>query len=197
MGRKPLPAAARKQQLNVALDQNTRRLLESIAEDSQRSVADEIRQRVERTLLQDSLLRGRGRDAEAVIRNYLERMLREEEQYGQATLELGWDIMELAHDVRFSDQVGWSMHSMVHAALVEAVTTWLNAIKPSPDEDDKSVTEQMKQQDYNPQTLGRTVAQLRIRNRGFGSHQERQAQSRYYRMRDEQRDEGKRSPKKR
>ena len=199
MGRKPLPAAARKQQLNVALDKDTRQHLESSAKLSQRSVADEIRQRIERTLLQDALVRSSrtGEDVETVIRHGLERMVREEELYGRATRELGWDIMELAHDVRFSDTIGWLDHSAVHAALVEAINTWLNAIKPSPDEDDKGVTEQMKQQDYNPQSLGRTIAQLRIRDRGLGTHQERQAHSRYFRMRDEQRDEDKRGPKKR
>jgi hypothetical protein len=197
MGRKPLPAAARKRQLNVALDKDTRQHLELSAKDSQRSVADEIRQRIERTLLQDALVRlvadKREQDIESLIRLCLERMVREEERYGEATRELGWDVMEFAHEVRFSNNVGWLDHSRVHAALVEAINTWLNALKPSPEDDDKEITEMMEKTDYNPQALGRTIAQLRIRNTGIAFPAYRQGRLTYYKMRDED----KRGPKKR
>jgi len=189
MGRKPLPAAVRKRQLNVALDGGTRGLLEESAKLSQISVADEIRHRLERTFEQDKLVREmalkKGQSVEDLILDRLKQMLRQEENFGLGTIELGQAVMELAHDVRFSDTVGWVDHSKVYAALVEAIDTWLNAIKPSSEDDDKEVTELMEKEDYNAQATGKTIAQLRLRNRGFGSPQARQKRLQSYKVFDE------------
>lgn len=166
MGRKPLPAP--KKQLNIAFDQNTRRILESEAQRRNRSIADEIRQRIERTIAQDAQAKDIAaqyeEDVEDVIQGWITRMAGIDEYYGQRTSELGWDAMWLAHAVRFSDDVRWFNDTRVYAALLETLQIWLDAIKPLPEDDDSDVTRQMKEREYDPKTLGRTIAMLHLRD---------------------------------
>ncbi|HEY2230551.1 MAG TPA: hypothetical protein VGI22_22980 [Xanthobacteraceae bacterium] len=173
MGRKPLPAEARKRQLNVALDEGVRRHLEIAALDQGRSLTDEVRSRLQRTVQQDvyvlhytgETIKPDLRELEDEIIKLLQRERIDGLQFDEPTRRLASDIKELARDVSFSKEAGWHQHSLVHAALVVAINTWLNAVKPLPALDDASVTEQMEQRDYDPQSIGKTIAHLHLRRR--------------------------------
>jgi hypothetical protein len=162
-------------QIGVALDDDLRERLDQVAKAQGRSVADEVRSRLERTLRQDNYLRleklGASEIAEAVRRFEAEiiRLLKIEREnerlFDEPTQELARDIMNLARDVGFSANANWHQHSLVHAALAEAINAWLDGRKPSPNEDDKDITEQMKQRNYDPKSFGKTVAHLCLRRK--------------------------------
>jgi hypothetical protein len=94
----------RKRQLGVALDDQVRALLENLASKSDRSIADEIRNRIERTIDQDV--------------------------FDPATRKLGLAIMELAHGIQENSGCRWYEQPKAHEALAEGVTTLIEGLKP-------------------------------------------------------------------
>jgi hypothetical protein len=168
---------ARKRQVGVALDDRLREELEASAEALGRNISDEIRSRLERTIEQDRHMpRIRGsvdqlRNNEFEIIRLLVRQRELEYLFDRPTQELGDDVIRLAHDVGVPE-AEWHQHPAVHAALVEAINTWLNAIKPS--EENKDISQQMKQRGYDPQSMGRTVAHIRFRNKQDRMYREKE-----------------------
>jgi hypothetical protein len=94
----------RKRQLGVALDDQVRSLLENLASKSDRSIADEIRNRIERTIDQDL--------------------------FDPATRKLGLAIMELARGIQENSGCRWYEQPKAHEALAEGVATLLDGLKP-------------------------------------------------------------------
>jgi len=94
---------ARRRQIGVALDEPTREQLEKAAKENDRSIADEIRQRLDRTLYEDYT-------------------------FDKPTLILAEDVRRLAQEV--AAQAGSLTLPRVHEALAEAIKTWLELIKP-------------------------------------------------------------------
>jgi len=78
-------------------------VLESLRK-SPRGVSNEIRHRINRTLYQ--------------------------EQFDLQTRELAADIMEIAAELHRQTGVSWYRNRSAHEALIEAVRTWLDSIKP-------------------------------------------------------------------
>jgi hypothetical protein len=168
---------ARHQQLTLALDAGTRARLEQTAKREGRSLGDEIRRRIERTLSQDALLNEVGLsqrpdlrfETEDQIRYYIERAIavktRFDDNYDGETQWLGEAIMMLARDVRFSDEVTWRHSTLVYQALVVAVTAYLAGQAPAPqmliESDD--LNSEMRRAGY-PEVFGRTVAIMRLRD---------------------------------
>jgi hypothetical protein len=128
MGRKPLPAALRKKQFNVALDDDTRASLEKIATEHGQTVADEIRQRLDRTLLED-------------------------EKFDELTRHLGSTVMDLAASIQRhgAKGVAWHQHPKAFEALTQAIMTWLEGQKPPEADPDLFGPD-------DPLTLGRSIA---------------------------------------
>ena len=95
----------RKKQLGVALDDQVRLLLENVARQSDRSIADEIRNRIERTIELDTLppladaASKSGRSVQDEVKQRLRRSFGEE-NFDRATRKLGFAIMELAHGIQ-------------------------------------------------------------------------------------------------
>jgi hypothetical protein len=149
---------ARKRQIGVALDEELRLRLEASAKAGGRNISDEIRNRLEQTTDQDAYETDGEKIIQLLVRNKEVKLL-----FDKPTQELANDVMLLARDVGFSKEANWHQHPAVHAALVEAINAWLNAIKPS--DENKEVSQQMKQRGYDPQGMGRTVAHIRLRNK--------------------------------
>jgi hypothetical protein len=170
---------ARKQQISIAFDPELRARLEAMAKAQGVSIADEIRNRLDGTLVQDAYAHGldarkNRREVEEEIIRLLRRERREEHLFDAPTRELALDIKELARAVSFSREAGWHNNSIVYAALVAAVNTFLTAQKPLPEDDDKGVIEEMEQLDYEPQSTGRALAHLRLREKEDNNHRERE-----------------------
>jgi hypothetical protein len=166
---------ARRRQLGVALDDRLRELLESLAAESNRSIADEIRSRVERTLEQDEMIKAStvpavvGADggpvsAEEEIEARLSRTLAEDEHrraFDDQTRELADDIMQLARDVQeHAGGVNWHADPKAHEALVAALTTWLETLRPA-----AAPPEDHWRDDDDPATVGRTLARAHQRRK--------------------------------
>jgi len=119
----------RHRQLSVALDEASREELEALAAANGRSIADEIRRRLELTLYLD--------------------------KFEPQTRELALDIMELANELRLH-QGGypWWDHPKAHEGFVEAVTTWLDGLKPVQDPGGVGIH-------ADPRTVGQIVARAR------------------------------------
>jgi hypothetical protein len=118
MGRKPLPASSLKKPFNLLLDEPLRAALEEAAAANGRTVTDEIRQRLERTLLED-------------------------EKFDEPTQGLGFAIMELAASIQrqSANGVAWHQHPRAFEALKQSMLTWLDGAKltepgPVPFDDD-------------------------------------------------------------
>jgi hypothetical protein len=107
MGRKPLSAEARKRQLSVALPDDLRKFVEFMADAQGRSVADEIRQRLE-----DSR--------------------RSEQLFDASTRWMAQEISLLARDVQTQTGHSWQQHPKSHEALAAAIATVLEQFKPKP-----------------------------------------------------------------
>ena len=125
----------RKRQLGVALEDRLREQLEALASKAGRSIADEIRQRVERTLEQDALAplvaaaSESGRSVADEIMRRLETTFFQD-QFDLHTRKLGYDIMMLARAVEETSTFGWYAHPKGHEAMTEAVISWLEGLKP-------------------------------------------------------------------
>jgi|SRR5215468_10806411 len=126
---------SRHRQLSIALDDNLRERLEKLATSTGRSLADEIRYR-------------------------LELALHLEGEFDRETRELGYDLMSLARDVRLHSEVPWHAHPKAHEALIEAVATWLDGVKPKPPPSVDPLEDPWGADD--PQTAGRTLARSRL-----------------------------------
>jgi hypothetical protein len=100
----------RKQQIKIALTDDTREALELLASQTGGSLAAEVRNFV-------------------VYGLYCWRA------FDQKTNQLSSDLAVLASDVAaVSNGVTWHEHPAVHAALAEAIAVWLEFIKPSTSE---------------------------------------------------------------
>jgi hypothetical protein len=157
----------RRRQINVALDDAVRERLETLAKELGRSVGDEIRHRIERTLQQDqrvatnvfiSYASGKSavdkqRAIEAEIATRLDFTLNLD-QFDEPTRDLAYDLMVLARHIKEISGFAWHKHPKATEALIAAMQAWLEAEKPEnaagefPDE---------------PRTLGRTLAATRRR----------------------------------
>ena len=132
----------RKRQLNVALEDETREQLEKAAAQTGRTLANEIRHRVQQTF-------------------------QEEREFDAVTRMLGRDIMRLAAEVDLTSEGRWYEHQTAHAAVVAAIAAWLELIKPPRGAVTALLSEPSTQQGLDdPETLGRTIARLRFRTRG-------------------------------
>jgi hypothetical protein len=106
----------RQQQMGVAFPDELRAKLDAAAAESGNSIAEEIRQRVERSFAQDAAKKAQD----------------------PKTRELADDVTWLADAITYQVKPDgdplWSWHSNVatHAALAEAVKTWIEIIKPLP-----------------------------------------------------------------
>jgi hypothetical protein len=161
---------AKKRQLGVALDDWVREELEKAAARSGRSLADEIRHRVERTFQLDAIAQVHGAAAER------ERSIEEEvearlffsfvEKYFQdpKTQELENDIARIARIIWDYSGHPWHQHPKSHAALAEAIRALLvaatppalkNSTKDKWDDPDDPLSLS------NPQTVGRMAVQVR------------------------------------
>jgi predicted DNA-binding protein len=152
---------ARKLQISIALDAGLRDRLEKLASDAGRSIADEIRQRIERTLEQDRLqplvdaASKRGRSTAEEIEDRVKQTLKEEELFDASTRWLAAEIRLLARDVQRQTGHAWRAHPKSHEALVEAIATVLEQVKP------RIVEGEDKWGSDDPRTLGRAVARSR------------------------------------
>jgi predicted DNA-binding protein len=155
---------ARKLQISIALDTELRELLEELANEAGRSIADEIRERIERTLDQDKLMfipaKGRRRIAVEIKDRLLQSL--DEDQFDWPTRGLARDIMTLAEDIKASGvgAYAWHQHVKAHEALAAAVMVWLESIKPP---HQRSAAPEALFGPDDPQTLGRTIARVRLR----------------------------------
>jgi hypothetical protein len=153
----------KKRQLGVALDDQLRSTLEALANKSDRSVADEIRSRIERTLKQDALpglanasaARKRQRSIDEEILHRVSMTLLDEMLHDQQTRRLARELMSLARHVLHHTGHAWHAHPKAHEAFTEAVTTWLDDSTPA-------VAEGQWGQD-DPKTLGRAIARMERR----------------------------------
>jgi hypothetical protein len=94
----------RHRQLSISLEEFVRARIEECATKNGRSLGDEVRARLWRTLQQDAL--------------------------GPMTRELMDDVGQLARGVGQASGVQWHKHPKAHEALTEAVVTWLAGLKP-------------------------------------------------------------------
>ena len=126
----------RHRQISIALDAETRDELEERAIAVGRSIADEIRRRIERTLYED--------------------------KFDPETRDLAFDIMTLAAEVEHLNGIPWHKHPKAHQALAEAVMTWLDGLTPKDPQFSESFAATLFRDD--PRTVGRTLARsLRLR----------------------------------
>jgi hypothetical protein len=134
--------APRKRQLNVGLDDETRAWLEEAAAQTGRTLAEEIRHRLQLTFWEDR-------------------------EFDPPTRQFGKDIMRLATEVEATSAgMGyWYEHQRTHAAVAAAVAAWLELIKPPRSDDDDLLDGTAEGALDDPETLGRTIARLRFRTR--------------------------------
>jgi ParG len=122
------PATGKQKQLGVSVNEEQRVALEAAAAEAGHSVAEEIRQRLDRTLYEDAA-------------------------FDEPTRALAEDVRRLAHEV--AAQAGALTLPRVHDALAEAIKTWLQLTKPQP-ANIGAVSDMLASSD--PPTLGRTIA---------------------------------------
>jgi hypothetical protein len=105
-------ARERQKQFKVGLSAEMRKELEQLANQSGRSIADEIRVRVFRDV-------------------YHER------SFDRATRNLQHEIGQLAREIAMAIGNNWHEHPLAYAALVEAINVWLEGLRPQgrPDKD--------------------------------------------------------------
>jgi hypothetical protein len=124
---------SRRRQLGVALDHELRERLETLAEQGERSIADEIRQRIERTLEQDALAplvaaaQKSGRTIADEIKSRLERTVAEDSD--PVTRELVVGILNLVEAIR-ADLGVWHEQTPAHHAFAAAVAQLLADYRP-------------------------------------------------------------------
>lgn len=151
----------RKKQLGVALDDEVRSQLEELALKSNRSIADEIRSRIERTLKQDAFpglaaaaaAHKQPTTIDKEILNRVATTLLDEMIYDQQTRGLAHQLKGLAKHVLRHTKHAWHAHPKAHEAFTEAVRTWLEDSPPA------GVKEEQWGQD-DPKTLGRAIARM-------------------------------------
>jgi hypothetical protein len=124
-------ARVRKRQINVGLDDGMRAKLDAFADKHGRSIADEIRQRIEYSL--------------------------DEEGLDERTWWLTHQIKRLARDVQHATGVSWYTHPLAHIAFVEAIATLLEKLKPALPPNESSPTETEQQE---AKAVGRTITRL-------------------------------------
>lgn len=173
----------RKKQLGVALDDQVRLLLENVARQSDRSIADEIRNRIERTIELDTLppladaASKSGRSVQDEVKQRLRRSFGEE-NFDRATRKLGFAIMELAHGIQENSGCRWYEQPKAYEALVEGVTTLLEALKPA------AATEDRWGQD-DPRTVGRLLARSALRRGQEAERDEQTTSLQFERLREQ------------
>jgi hypothetical protein len=173
----------RKRQLGVALDDQLRSLLESLASKSDRSIADEIRSRIERTLELDTLApladaaTKSGRSIQAEVTRRLMHTF-DQDLFDPATRKLGLAIMELARGIQENSGCRWYEQPKAHEALAEGVTTLLEGFKPA------AATEDQWGQD-DPQTVGRLLARSTLRRREGAERDEQATSLQFERLREQ------------
>jgi hypothetical protein len=129
-------ARERKRQVKVGMGDKMRVQLETLARKSGRSLADEIRYRIGRSLLEEQL-------------------------FDDATQVLALRIGQLANDVATVSGIPWHQHPAARAVLAEAITAWLEGIEPS--RSDQFIPPELEKSDYNPRNIGRAIARMRRR----------------------------------
>jgi hypothetical protein len=153
---------AKKRQLGVALDDRVRGQLEALATHAGRSIADEIRQRIERSLKQDDLIQGvpkrEGESVEDTISRLLFDAVMDELMSDDPTSGLASDIKGIAYDINHYSGHLWHKHPKSHAALIEAVQYLLASLTPPPLEPTTEDHWADPLSPGDPQTFGRTLA---------------------------------------
>jgi hypothetical protein len=129
-------ARERQKQFKVGLSAEMRQELEQLANKSGRSIADEIRTRVFRDV-------------------------HSERSFDWATRTLMGDIGHLAREIEMAIGGPWHERPIAYAALVEAISVWLEDLKPQ-GRPDKEFTPNL-----DPRTVGQTIA--RVRRQGLGA----------------------------
>jgi len=132
----------RKRQLNVGLTDEEREQLEKAAARMGRTLANEIRHRLQQTF-------------------------QDEREFDAVTRMLGRDIMRLASEVDLTSGGTsggrWYDHAEAHAAVAAAIAQWLELIKPLYSRGEPMFDEISPGHGLgDPETLGRTVARLRF-----------------------------------
>jgi hypothetical protein len=123
-------------QFNIRLSDEMRETLEKIASPLGRSAADEIRARLRDSLWQDKF-------------------------FGAETLCLADAIGSLARALRtVSGGIQWYEHPAVYDALIAAINVWMEDETNRPQPNDKVTLPP----DFDPRSVGRTVARLQVEN---------------------------------
>jgi hypothetical protein len=106
----------RQQQMGVAFPDDLRAKLDAAAAESGNSIAEEIRQRVERSFAQDAAKKA------------------QDEKTQELADDVTWLADAITYQVKPEGDSLWAWHSNVatHAALAEALRSWMEIIKPLP-----------------------------------------------------------------
>jgi hypothetical protein len=120
-----------KKQFKVALSDEMKAKLEELAGKSDRSIADEIRQRIEWSLLDD--------------------------EPNSPIWKLNREIRRLVRDVQYATGLSWHAHPLAHTAFVEAIATLLEDFKPPISSTESGPTEAEQQE---AKAVGRAIARL-------------------------------------
>jgi hypothetical protein len=173
----------RKRQLGVALDDQLRSLLESLASKSDRSIADEIRSRIERTIELDTLpplVDAASKSNRSIQAEVTRRLMHtfDQDLFDPATRELAIHIMELARGIQENSGCRWDEQPKAHEALVEGVTTLIEGLKPPATAED-----QWGQDD--PRTVGRLLARSTLRRREEAERDEQATSLQLERLREQ------------
>jgi len=120
-------------QLKVALDDNLRDRLEEASAAAGRSLAQEIRRRIEFT-------------------THVDPATQQRIDYDKETTQLAADVMWLAFEVSRQMGVPWNRDHNAHQAVAVAIQTWLDMTRPPLE---RELSDQFRP---DPQTLGRSIA---------------------------------------
>jgi hypothetical protein len=134
------PPGEKQKQVPVAFPAALRDRLDAAALNAGHSFAEEVRQRILRTIIEDAVA-----DAK--------------------TRELARDVIGLVTDIHALAGSVWHRHPDVHQAVVEAVKTWLEGIAP-PEMKSRAAHDLLGFLTADdPLTIGRTIARQRLAKR--------------------------------
>jgi hypothetical protein len=146
----------KQKQMGVALPDYIKTYLEKDAQASGHSIATEIRQRIEYTiLLEERRVLEVGADGLDWSYRSLDSLLEQYRQFDSTTVELGFAIGHLARAIEVNTGIQWWKHPKAREALIEAICTWLAFSYVA---SDPSTTEADPWGAGDPQTVGRMLA---------------------------------------